>query len=217
MLKDFYLIESLDISGLDESQKKILDKQLSLYHEASSIIERASLIVKITTNKKLDDIRFLYNEWLLQYVTKHLNQTIIEEKKQALLNILGNCYNQFGQMYFFKSDYNKALKNYEEVIQIRKEQGNKALLCSSYINVSLVYHRQGDISRALENYEKSAPLLKYIKEKETLGRYYNNIGAIFSQQGNYFRSLDYFYKSIEICEENNLESEAALPTVILVI
>jgi len=208
-VKDFYLIESLDISILDESQKKFLDKQLILYQEGSSIIEKISAILKIVKSENFKGIQFQYNEWLFNFVTAHLKVATTDEETRHLQNILGICYNIFGVMHFYKSNYDQALKNYAEAIKICKEQDDKELLLKAYQNISIVYHLQGEITSVLEIYEKAAPLLPFIKNKKILGHYYKCFGSILSQQGNYPKALDYYYKSLKIFEENNLEPMAA--------
>jgi len=194
LVKDFYLIESIDTSILDEPQKEFLEEQLNLFQKGSSLIEKTTALDKIIKNKKLKGIQYLYNEWLFKFVSKKLKITTVEEETQYLLKILGNCYQVFGSMFFYKNNYDRTLNSYAKALKIRKSQDDKESLFSTYQNMSIVYILQGEIASALEIYEKAAPLLSYVKKKELLGSYYVNLGVILGQQGDYVKALDYFYK-----------------------
>lgn len=95
-VNDFYLIDSLDTYELDEIQKTFLDSQLTLYHEASSVIDKVVAIQTLAENKILKELQYEYNTWLFEFLNGKLEIPTTEKETQFLKKNLAKCYKQFG-------------------------------------------------------------------------------------------------------------------------
>ncbi len=84
---------------------------------------------------------------------------------------------------FFKriNDLDKALRMYEDCLDIRKEIGNKNGIANSLNNIASIHYKNKNFLFALENFLKSQALNNQmgIKGEET----YKNISEIRSIQG----------------------------------
>tara|TARA_R110000850_G_scaffold182360_1_gene307799 strand:+ start:59044 stop:61029 length:1986 start_codon:yes stop_codon:yes gene_type:complete len=110
------------------------------------------------------------------------------------LNVLGNYYEN-------KTEYFKALENYENALIIAKEINSTEGFAMLYNNIGMVHIRQG-------KYDKALPLMfDALKAEEQLGNQkgisqsYNNIGVIYFYQQNFDRATEYFEKSLAMEEK----------------
>lgn len=210
-MKNFYLIDTLNLNELNEAQKDLLNKQLTVYHtHSSSVIDKANAINALAENKKLKNLRFEYNIWLYDFVNYQLKTRITQKEIRQLEKILGNCYHLFGDTSYLKGDFQKALNNYQEALKIGNKLDDNKRSFETYRSIAMLYHSKGDLSNALEFYEKAAELSRVLEDKTNLATFYNSMMVVLKDQGNFPKALDYLYKALRIYEENNDEFGLAI-------
>ncbi|MCJ1993883.1 tetratricopeptide repeat protein [Lactococcus piscium] len=150
----------------------------------------------------------------------------IDDLKEAIkLNPKdARSYNNLGNAYKAKGEYDKAIENYEKSITIdpnytgsynnlgnvykAKGEYDKVIECYEksisidpncampYNNLGVAYKIKGEYDKAIENYEKS------ISIDPNYDKAYNNLGVVYSAKGEYDKAIEYYEKSIVINPKN---------------
>ncbi len=85
----------------------------------------------------------------------------------ALLNFQEAC--RFGNQAFVRGDLNRALANYQNLLEISKRLNIDIGEQTMYLNIGNVFRQRGDTGNAMEYYEKSLSLAKAILDKAKEG------------------------------------------------
>jgi len=209
-MKNFYLIDSLNVNELNEIQRDFLNKYLTICHtHSSSVIDKAEAIYAIINNDRLKT-RYEYNAWLFDFVNYQIKRDRTAAEKQSLKKILSSCYHHFGVKSHLEGNSIHALDNYKKAIKIRKKINDSTGLFKTFYNIALIYRNNGDLSNALVFYEKCAELCIEIEDKNFLAVVYNSLSLVLRDKGDFSKSLNYLYKALSIFEENNNERGVAL-------
>ncbi len=111
-------------------------------------------------------------------------------------------YNNLGEIYYYKGEYDKALEYIQKSLDIRlKIFGPEHLLVAmSYINFGNIYNDKGEYDMALEYFHKSLDIIfKSLGPEHLLvADCYNNIGIDHRAKGENDKALEYHQKSLYI-------------------
>ncbi|MGD0756681.1 MAG: CHAT domain-containing tetratricopeptide repeat protein, partial [Bacteroidales bacterium] len=118
---------------------------------------------------------------------------------------VATSYNNIGNAYYDKGEYDKALEYHFKSFQLLKEiLGEKhPLVADSYNSIGLVYNRKGEYDMALEYHFKALQIYKEILgEKHPLvaGCYYG-IGLVYNKKDECDKALEYYIKALQIDKE----------------
>lgn len=122
-------------------------------------------------------------------------------KKKKYLPGLGASYNLKGVAYYVKSDFSKALKNYEQAHKIAQELNNLKRVANTLSNMGIIYQSTGQPAKALKYYNKSLSLHKTAKNKKGIGSSLTNIGIIYDDLGDHEKAIDYHLEALDIYKE----------------
>ncbi len=150
----------------------------------------------------IDDKLFLkLNKKIDSLCTLHLNKNLDKKSKIFFKTYLAIRYNNAGRHYFYKSDYDLALKNFLKGLEVYKEIGDAQgeIICLN--NIGLIYLNQGNYPKAVEYFSQSVKKGKAKGYKENVSKTLNNIGLIHYQLANYPLAIEFFSKSAKIKEE----------------
>jgi adenylate cyclase len=117
-------------------------------------------------------------------------------------------HNLQGISFFFRTQYNLALKSYLQSLKLNAEIDNKAGMSRNYSNMGGIYQQQGDYPKALDCAFKCMELNIKIGDKKLLIGNYSNIGIIYDLQGNYNKGLEYYGKAVKVANEIHKPEEA---------
>jgi signal transduction histidine kinase len=121
-------------------------------------------------------------------------------------------YQYLGAMYTLLADYQQAIKNLNQAIDINNSLGNDELMQTIlYKSMGNVYFSKGELSKSLDYYYKG--LFIAIKNHYILpaGNLYNNIGAALQNMEVYPNALEHFKKALEILSKT--DNAQALGTI----
>lgn len=200
--KAYYLIDSLVLEEMVDSDIELLESSLRQYFEAENDTIRYNAIFQITQGMAHEDWS-KYNEFLYLKLQEMLTSTSLTEGetlygKRMLANVLGD----FGfYAASVQGDFNRAFDYFNEALNLSEEIGDKYNMVTMLNNIGSVSERFGDISRALENYHRSLLICEEIGHRKGMPSLLNNIGLINMKQGNYPEALDYLTKSLNLHEE----------------
>lgn len=102
-----------------------------------------------------------------------------------------------------KGDVKLALKNYNHVISIVKEQKNKKLLLSVYDDIGDLYRFQGKPNMAIQFYHKSKNLSLQIKDSTNYIKNLTNLGNSYANTVLNDSAFYYYNKTLQLIDSVN--------------
>lgn len=207
--KAYYLVDSLDLDALTESDKKLIETSLKEYHKTKDDTTKIKALNGICEN-------MMHNDWskyqFYQYkiIQKSLNKNPSSSIKKSLMFSLASALNNIGYVYSNQGDIPKTLEYYHKALAIQEEIGYKEGIATSLNNIGYVYSNQGDIPKALEYYNKSLKIFEETGNKKGIASSLNNIGSIYEGQGELPEALEYYHKSLKIQEETGNKKGIAI-------
>lgn len=198
--KEYYLIDSLDLSQLSSTDRILIDSILDLYHQSSVDSVRLQLLNVIVSECWNDDVWPLYNDYIFQSVTQLLNESNSPKRQKMLLTYLGSALNNIGYAYRSRGNIENAVLNYEKAVEIQEQVNDKKGLAGTLNNIGAIYDDQGDFPQALHYYHRSLKYKEQLNDSSGIALTLNNLGVIYYNQGDLSQALDYFMKSLKIQE-----------------
>ena len=167
----------------------------------------------------MQDLLFLYNKTrtiggdIISIAEKILTLTQSKYQENLSHTDIAAGYNNLGNAYNRKGEYDLAIDQYKKVLEIRlvayKSNPNHPDIASSYNNLGIAYNRKGKYDLVIEHYEKALEIL-LVECKSNLNRpdiaaSYNNLGAAYANKGEYGLAIDQYEKA-EIKETRYLDT-----------
>ncbi len=205
--KSHYLVDSLKLDELTQSDRNLLDSALTWYHKAAHDTDKLNALSILCEN-------MMHQSWhKYQFLHYQMIKGLIKAgpppalHKKYLLS-LAEALNNIGYIYNDQGDITKALEYYHKSLIILEETrlpdgqvGSKSGIATSLNNIGYIYEHQGDIPKALEYYHNSLKIREEIGDKKGIAESLNNIGYIYDDQGDIPKALEYYHKSLKIVEE----------------
>ena len=102
-------------------------------------------------------------------------------------------YNNLGSIALELEEYDEALKNYTQSLEIERKEENsdRRELASTYNNIGTVYHKKMEMDLAIENFERATTAYNDTPngDLELIATLYNNIAIVLNYQGKYRQAL----------------------------
>jgi len=112
------------------------------------------------------------------------------QAEKNALSALALAYSRLGQT-------RKAIKYFQEQLNISQELGNFEEVCGLLANLGDAHAVSGNIDRAKHYYEEQRMLAESKGLHSYLGSSYNGIGFVFVKQGKIKQAIDCYYKALE--------------------
>lgn len=193
--KKQFLVDSLTIQQLEESELTVLKTTMKEYHAAKHDTLRIKILNTYIENCLNDLVWPKYNQYCLQLCEKN---SLKNPKQNFYKQYKSNCINNLGVMSLTKGDFNSALKYFKEGLSL-SEQINYAYGISQGLNnIGYIYQEQGNLPLALETHFKSLKMKELQKDSSGLGFAYNNIAYIYQLEKQTAEALKFNYKALEI-------------------
>lgn len=144
----------------------------------------------------------------LEYLKNSLkNYRIIYKNEPSLKE--ANCYNNIGIIFHKRRQYDKALYNYQQALNIQENSSNVVApqaIARSYNNIGSLYSDKNMLDSALFYLNRSLNLRLKVGGENTkeVALCYNNIGGVYGRM-NEEKALSYFEKAMQI-QESILDS-----------
>ncbi|MEB2329779.1 MAG: tetratricopeptide repeat protein [Ignavibacteriaceae bacterium] len=199
------------------SEELLANDSLKLFEQANELSEKISGIVK---DKKFSDGQF--NKLYIQVQSKRLAAyriTRVQDVKiniHEIQNILASIPEKenyldeiaelnvgLSEIYFQKSEFDKAIELLNETLKIAKKTSNSRTEFIAYNNLGRLYWQSSNYSDALVYFLKAIDASK--KYDRCLEHYkpYNNAGIIFLSSGLMEKALSYYHKALKIADDFN--------------
>ncbi len=206
--KKHYLVDSLDLDVLTESDKEIIATSLKNYHEANTDTGKIAALSSICEN-------MMHADWgkyqLFQYelLEKALKNTTNSTHKKELKELQSSALNNLGIISHNMGNTAEAIDYWHKSLAIAEEMNNQEGIAALSNSIGTVYHRQGYIETATEYYLKNIQIKEDLNDFKGLSIGYNNLGLMYQEEDDYDQAIIYFNKGLNAAKEINYEKGLA--------
>lgn len=175
-------------------------KNQGLYANALNYYNKAHDIFVDTQNKKgeafaLSNLATIYSlsknyEVALEdflHSFRIMKSLGLNEEMVGVLNNLGNIYKERNEDF-------RAIKIYEEAINISGSDSTK-LISDPLINIGNIYYERNDFNKALESYKKALKIETANRNKEGMAACYLSMSNIYRKENNTELAIDYLQRA----------------------
>ena len=128
----------------------------------------------------------------------------IAARKGNLPGDLLETYNDYGRLYFLKTDYDKAGFYFRKVMGIlEKNQFGTMELAANMANLGSVYGATKEYGKAIEILKESLAIAEKYGANSSAQMFARNIGITYSEKGDGDNADVYFSKAIELAEKTS--------------
>ena len=208
--KEYYLLDSLDISSTSAKEKLLLESSLKEYHSSSHDTLKLKAISYLVENSWDNKIWPRYNAWAFHFTKEKLGKLIetyyqkeLSSVDKQLLLYYANAINNFGIIQSEIGDLPKALEYYFISLGIREYVNDELGASEAYNNIGAVYSTLDNSKKSLENYEKSKVIAERINDNNLMAVVLSNIGILYKRTGKTDKALQCYERSLVIKKELN--------------
>ncbi|MCP2605319.1 CHAT domain-containing protein, partial [Candidatus Aminicenantes bacterium AH-873-B07] len=113
----------------------------------------------------------------------------------------GRCLRQLGRVYWFFSEFEKALKYFEKSLQISREINDlkEEGLCLN--SIAVIHYYLGNYESSIIYYKKALKIAREIGDKRNEAECLNNIRYCYTIYGDYIRALEYSEQALNLAQQ----------------
>lgn len=108
---------------------------------------------------------------------------------------------QQGNEQYDRSQLQKALEIYQQVLAIRREIGDRAGVGKTLNNIGRIYNDLAEYAQALEFYQQALAIRQELGDRAGVASTLNNIGAVYQNLSQYPQALEFYQRSLAIRQE----------------
>ncbi len=173
-------------------------------------LENVLLTIQEDTGKVnlINELADIYLSTSPEKAHKYANKALKLAKKLSYKQGLATSLYHIGRIYYYWSEYEKAIEYYQQSLKIYEELANspdsaeatsgKKGIAISLGNIGVVYTHLSNYKKSIEYYKKSLKIDEELNNIQGIAYSLNNIGTVYSIQKNYEEALEYYQRSIEI-------------------
>ncbi|WP_424101985.1 tetratricopeptide repeat protein [Moorena producens] len=99
------------------------------------------------------------------------------------------------------SQYQAALKSWEEALRIYRELADRQGEAKSLNNLGVAYHSLGQYRKAIEFHQQSLALAREMEDRQGEARSVNNLGNAYDSLGQYRKAIEFHQQSLSLKRE----------------
>ncbi len=197
--------------GVFYRRKGNYSKSLSSYEKALEIARQMK--IQRDESAVLSNIANIYkNVGQCSKSLRYLQDALRIDKKQDniifiamdLINI-GETYRIRGSLTNKKSDFERALKDFNECLELLKTVTPKndtviSLKVKLLNNIGSVFLHLENFNSSIRYFEYGSKIANQILDYESISMILSNMGSVYLKKEDYTRALNYYLKSINIAE-----------------
>ena len=200
--KKYYLVDSVDLSALNDDDLAILKGSLKKYHSAKNEVDRIIALNDICENM-MDVSWEKYQFFQYQTISKALANHSSESEKKQLKNELSTALTNMGYIHKQHGNVTLAREFYEKALRAQKEVGDKIRIAQTLNNMGVLEKEQGNVPQALKYYHMALETQEELNDSLGISTSYFNIGAIHIGAGDLDLALEYFNKALALSKKRN--------------
>jgi tetratricopeptide (TPR) repeat protein len=190
--------DDVSMNVLIDSLKTVLKSEKNELVQ-SKILNRLCLIYR---NVGDNDSALYFGNEALRVSKNSLRKT--NRKNNELLELkmeFGHAYGNVGSVYYYQSDFDKALYYFRNALSVARQLKDKKIIARRLGNMGNVYTSKSNYSLALNYYLRALKMDEELNNLEGISTWLGNIGIIYEEQGNYTKALEYHMRSLEASKE----------------
>jgi serine phosphatase RsbU (regulator of sigma subunit)/Tfp pilus assembly protein PilF len=129
-------------------------------------------------------------------------------KKSGNKKSLASSYNNLGDLYWYKSDYTSASKQYLEALYIMEKTGDSLAIAECYRNIGWVYFKSNNFALTSDYYHKALDINLKLGNKRGISQNYNDLAILHIHQKQYREAIVLLEKCLVL--EKELGRQAGL-------
>lgn len=98
---------------------------------------------------------------------------------------------------FYQSDFDLAIRYYEESLDLQSRLGDSLEVAKAYYNIAMTYNSKADQTNTMKNAMEAIRIFDALKNYNGSGRVYNLIGIAASRHKEYPKAAEYFKSYLE--------------------
>jgi len=200
--REFYLIDSLDMSKLEQQELALIDSCLKAYHTSSSDTGRLEALNFLVENSWNDNVWPRYNTIMFNLAQTKFNDDPDSELRVHYLTAGANAINNFGyyaQMHL--SDIDSAITLYRQSLEIWEEIGDSANMTACFNNLGTCYRELGDLTLSLEYHYKALHYAERNNKPYSAAYQLSNLALVFIEQKDFESALAFSKRSLKLRQE----------------
>lgn len=200
--KDYFLVDSLNLESLTESDLIILNEALNKYHNSKHDTSKLKALELISENL-MHDIWIEYNLLVKKQAEKSLAEKPELALKKFYLKSLAGAINNIGVNYEQQGNLVDAILFFHKSLKIQEYFHDYDGAATTLNNIGAIYNALGNQDKTLEYFYKSLKLREQIGDKNGIAQSLNNIGSILYVQKDLSKSLSCFERSYDLYRETD--------------
>jgi tetratricopeptide (TPR) repeat protein len=123
---------------------------------------------------------------------------------------LVESYRHRGNLHYQRSDYPRALHDYEKSLLFARDCSDRKGEAKSLGNLGKVYRNLGQYERAIDFQQQSLTIKRELGDRQGEATSLGNLGSVYQKLGQYERAIDFHQQSLTIQRElGNRQVEAS--------
>jgi len=201
--KEFYLVDSLDLNLINESDLKFVDSCLTEYQNAANDTLRITAVMGIVNNIWNNDVWPLYNRYVMYRIVNSLPHDKGKNEIRFIKKILAETINNEGFYYRNIGNIPIALEYYHESLKILEELQDTISMTYLYNNLGAIYQHQETYDLSLDYHKKALEMKEMIGDSAGTTVTYMNIGVIYQRLDSLQLAGEFFQKALDVALKYN--------------
>ena len=201
--KSYYLVDSLELDKLAETDRILLEKQLAIFHSTKSDTTKLLAITEVCENMLNEDWE-KYNDLAYRFSTYMTEKgSDLDLVNQFYLKVLATTISNQGYLLDMQGKTDQAMKKYNESLIISSQNKDHLGASTALNNLAVSYFDLGLEDEGFFYHKKALQLRLKIGDLEKIAISINNLGSQYNQIGDVNRALSYYFASLQIYEYLN--------------
>lgn len=111
---------------------------------------------------------------------------------------LGIIYNKLGAVYYYLSDYNRAIRYWRQSLLVSEDLSDHEGQGYLLNNLGLIYEKQEKFDSALAYHHQSLKIKEALTDKSGISGSYNNIGNIYFHKRDFKIAIEYWRMALKL-------------------
>jgi len=194
-------------SGLAWISWKIGDHEKTLIYANKSIENAKRIKDESMVAKAYIDIGNSYNELLSNYdmaLEYYENALRILQRDMTDLNQLARAYNNIGDVFMKKNEYEKAIEYFKKCLELSNKTGDIRFRAFGTANIGECLCRMGEGDKAKPYLDEALKMFEKSDNRYMISQMYHFYGVIAKQKNQWDEATRNFDIALKIQEEHNM-------------
>lgn len=201
--KKYYLIDSLVLDDLSNSDSLIIEQNLKKYHDSKTDTAKLYFLEQIIANSWNQLVWVKYNETLYKECNELINTSTDAKVIKKVKYFLAIHYGNNGYLQDIQGNFDKALAQYNKSLELFIQVEALDGIANIYHALAGIYDVKGDVKKAIDTYQEAIKVAEKANDYSLLAAIFNNVGVLQQDNKEYDLALANFNKAIEIAKKIN--------------